>query len=492
MAYVITGTANLNKNHVSRVAYNLCDPDAVDTNNFDINCSLVCYLKQPFISGMASFFTYREDCNNNLIGTRLYTPNMFFTAIGCPTDYNEESINNNTWVGSSSHTTSHGVVDGNPAGYRIKIDVVMTAVTEGRLTAKFTTSRLMPGSLQYVSCNSITMEMTETKESASSDGYDARYYESPLMATSFNQDDCGGEVKYVKSTIALLSYHFGCSISYEPSASKCNLRTKRGGFIREYSCLVALTMPKDKTSWNPKVVQLGVNTEHCSDNDTCGCYYWDGNQLNPARSNSIDLRNVGCPDESPSSNIQRIQHAFLANSGYGSYEVVLKTIGLNSICVAARLVGISNGPWVLGTLIYLKYTSPLIMQADFTGLLAGDPVFQFYGMEFPTALVEDCQVNPIQDSVFFEPLEEKKSLVKLDEKINPVSDSNLMQAREMIRKIYKVKQKPCISLGMALEEVASCGCGGSVLHICKIHKTCRQSGNDDKVQLCWKCPDYVE
>jgi hypothetical protein len=487
MAYVISGTANLHKTHVSKVAYNLCDPDPIDTKGFDVNCSLVCYLKQPFISGMASFYTYREDCNGDLIGTRLYNGNMFFTTIGCPSDYDEESVNNNTWTGTSSHTTSHNSPD---AGFRIKIDVQMVAVSEGLLEVTYTTSRLMPETLTYVVCNSVTMTMRETAYSAASDGYDARYYEAPLMATTFNQNDCGGEVKYVKGTVVLLSYHFGCSVTYDSSAAKCNLRTKRGGFIREYSCLVALAMPKDRVSWSPQVVQLGVNNPNCWNTDSCGCYYWDGIQLNPTRSNPSDLLNVGCPNESPSSNIQRIQYAYIGYSGYGAYQVVLKTIGIGTMCVAARVVGMMSGPWVIGSLTILKYTSPFIMQADFSGLIAGDPVFQFYGMEFPTAIVENCKVNPVQDSIQFEPVEAKKLTDESEKKIIKSESPNLAQAREMIRKIYQVKQSPCVSLGMALEETASCGCGGSVLHECKKHGTCRQSGNDEKVKLCWKCSDY--
>ena len=486
MAYVISGKALLHKDHVERIGYNLCDPDPINTKGFDINCSLVCFLKQPFISGMASFYTYREDCNGDLIGTRLYNGNMFFTTIGCPSDYNEESVNNSTWTGTSSHTTSHNSPD---AGFRIKIDVVMTAISEGKLSVSYTTSRLMPETLEYVVCNSVTMDMTETPFSAASDGYDARYYEAPLMATSFNQENCGGEVKYVKGTVVLLSYHFGCSISYEPSAPKCNLRVKRGGFYREYSCLVGLVSPKDRTSWTPQVVQLGVNNPGC-ESGYCGCYYWDGYQLNPTLNNQNEFLIVGCPDEYPLSNIQRIQHAYIGYSGYGAYQVILKTVGTNAICVAARLQGIMPGPWVVGSLTILKYTSPFIMQADFTGILAGDPVFQFYGLEFPTAIVEDCLVNPIQDAIQLNTIDAEKPLIVSDKKENALFDSNLMQAREMVRKIYQVKQKPCVSLGMALEQVASCGCGGSVLHECKKHGTCRQSGNDEKVQLCWKCSDY--
>lgn len=490
MPYFISGTANLHKNHVEKLAYNLCDPDAVEPIPFDINCSLVCYLKQPYVSGVVTFYTYREDCNNDLIGTRLYAPNFFMILIGCPADYNEDSVNNNTWVGTANHTTSQGVDNvGDPAGYRLKFDAVMTANTSGTLGLSVSISRLMPGSLQYVGCNSTSFELTEV--ASTDDGDYGRNYRSPLVATSFNDNECGGEVKYVMAEIALISYHFGCSLSYENAAPKCNLRSKRGGFIREYSCLVVLASPKDKVSWTPQVAQLGVNSDNCGEADSCGCYYYDGIQMYPNREFPAELLNVGCPDESFTDRKQRIQFGYVGVSGLGSYEIILKTIGVSAICVAVRVVGITAGPWVIGSIKFLKYTSPLVMQADFTGLLAGDPVFQFYGLEFPTATVEECQVNPIQDAAYFENPEEFKTKLIEDKKGNTETEASMNKAREIVKRIYQVKKNPCVSLGMALEQVASCGCGGSVLHECKKHGTCRQSGNDEKVQLCWKCPDYA-
>jgi len=489
MAYVIGGTANLHKTHVAKIGYSLCDPDAVESKSFDVNCSLVCYLKQPYISGVVTFYTYREDCNNQLVGTRLYAPNFFMILIGCPSDYNEDSVMNNVWTGTASHTTSQGVDNlGEPAGYRLKMEAVMAALPSGNLNLSVSTSRLMPGSLQYVGCNSVGFELTEI---TGSDGEYGRNFRSPLVATSFNDNECGGEVKYVMAEVALISYHFGCSLAYQEASPKCNLRSRRGGFIREYSCLVALATPKDKTSWLPRVSQLGVNGENCGQNDNCGCYYYDGIQMFPHREFPNELLNVGCPNELPFNKIQRIQCGQIGVSGMGKYEIILKTIGIGSICVAVRVFGITAGPWVIGSLTVLKYTSPFIMQADFTGLLAGDPVFQFYGMEFPTATVEDCQVNPIQDSAYSETPEEfKTKLIENNSKESSATEESMNKAREMVKRIFQVKNKPCVSLGMALEEVASCGCGGSVLHECKIYKTCRQSGNDEKVQLCWKCSDY--
>lgn len=497
MTYVVSGYANLHKTHATKVGYNLCDPNPHESNGFDINCSLVCTLGQPFISGMASFFTYREDCDGNLINTRLLTPNMFYIPIGCPSNYNEDTPYNDTWAGSSSYTTPHGTIDGHPAGYRLKMDAVMTAISVGLLSLTITTSRLMPGSLTYVVCNSITMAMTETSASVASDGYDARYYESELLETSFDQDNCGGEVKKVRATVVLMSYHFGCSITYTPGADKCNLRTTRGGAVREYSCLVGLASPADGSTWLPQVVQLGVNPVNCHLTDRCGCYYWDGYQMHPSHSMPADLLIVGCPDEpipfaSPPSTKQRIQTAILGSSSYGSYEVVLKTIGLGSICVAARLVGMMTGPWVIGSLTIVKSVNPFIMTANFSGLLAGNPVFQFYGMEFPTSVLQDCI-----DAIAGPPPMEPHALSNLPIieappplPIPPQESPAIGKAREMVKRIYEVKARPCKSLGMALEKTASCGCGGAVLHECSTHGQCRQSGNDPKTKLCWQCPDY--
>ena len=502
MVYIVSGHANLHKTHVTSVGYNVCDPNPHESNGFDINCSLVCALGQPFISGMASFFTYREDCDGLLINTRLLAPNMFYVPIGCPNNYNEDTPYNDTWAGSINYTTSHGVIDGVVAGYRLKIDAVMTAISVGVLSLTITTSRLMPDTLEYVACNSITMAMTETPASVASDGYDARYYESELLSTSFDVDACGGEVKKVRATVVLMSYHFGCGITYTPGADKCNLRTTRGGAIREYSCLVGLASPSDGTSWLPQVVQLGVNPTNCHLTDRCGCYYWDGYQMHPSHSMPADLLIVGCPDEpipfaSPPSTKQRIQTAILGSSSYGSYEVVLKTIGLGSICVAARLIGMTTGPWVIGSLTIVKSVNPFIMTANFSGLLAGNPVFQFYGMEFPTAVLQDC-IDAIEGPPPMEPHDAPHRQFITSPSAqgstllpSPSSQSlEMVKAREMVKKIYEVKARPCVSLGMALEAAPSCGCGGGILHECSIHGECRQAGNDTKKKLCWKCDDY--
>jgi hypothetical protein len=368
MVYVVSGHANLHKTHVSGVGYNLCDPNPQDSKGFNINCSLVCSLGQPFISGMASFFTYREDCDGNLIGTRLLAPNMFFVPIGCPSNFNEDSPYNDTWAGSVMVTTSHGATPGFIAGYRLKIDAVMTAMSPGLLSLTITTSRLMPDSLTYVVCNSITMAMTETALSVASDGYDARYYESELLDTSFDQDSCGGEVKKVRANVTLLSYHFGCSVKYEEGADKCNLRTRVGSFIREYSCLVGLIKPPEGDSWSPQVVQFGVNNPGCEVAHNCNCLYLGSLGDIYLEGNAAAFKYVGCPDEYPSSNPQRIQSAYIGYTGFGAYQIVLKTINLGAICVAARLMGIMPGPWIIGSLTTIKSVNPLIIQASFSGL----------------------------------------------------------------------------------------------------------------------------
>jgi hypothetical protein len=427
---------------------------------------------------------------------------MFFVPIGCPDNYNEDTPYNDTWAGSINYTTSHGVIDSVVAGYRLKIDAVMTAISVGVLSLTITTSRLMPDTLEYVACNSITMAMTETPASVASDGYDARYYESELLETSFNVDACGGEVKKVRATVVLMSYHFGCGITYTPGADKCNLRTTRGGAIREYSCLVGLASPSDGTSWLPQVVQLGVNPANCHLTDRCGCYYWDGYQMHPSHSMPADLLIVGCPNEpapysSPPSTKQRIQTAIIGSSSYGSYEVVLKTIGLGSICVAARLIGMTTGAWVIGSLTIVKSVNPFIMNANFSGLLPGNPVFQFYGMEFPTAVLQDC-IDAIDGPPPMEPHDAPHRQFITEPSVqgstllpSPSSQSlEMIKAREMVKKIYEVKARPCVNLGMALETAPSCGCGGGILHECSTHGECRQAGNDTKKKLCWKCDDY--
>jgi hypothetical protein len=51
----------------------------------------------------------------------------------------------------------------------------------------------------------------------------------------------------------------------------------------------------------------------------------------------------------------------------------------------------------------------------------------------------------------------------------------------------------CQHLGDKLELKTTCpvGCGGGTeLHACGIHGTCRRYGNDETVMTCWRCPEY--
>lgn len=68
---------------------------------------------------------------------------------------------------------------------------------------------------------------------------------------------------------------------------------------------------------------------------------------------------------------------------------------------------------------------------------------------------------------------------------------------EQLEKLGKIKgviRRPCLSLGQALEERASCGCGGTaaLLHACHVHGRCRpyspRQGLPDR--LCVDCPEY--
>jgi len=200
---------------------------------------------------------------------------------------------------------------------------------------------------------------------------------------------------------------------------------------------------------------------------------------------------VGCPDEYPASNTQNIQYG-----ESGNYRVVLKTIKDGAICVGASY---QRQPWVVGTLTVLKNTNPFIMQASFSSL-PGSPIFQFYGMEFPTTLIEEC-INGMTGPPPMEP-HDAISWLRLNastlqnEDVKPLPPSTppdnpaILQAREMVKKIYEIKNRPCINLGMALEAAPSCGCGGGILHQCSTHGECRQAGNDTKKKLCWKCDEY--
>lgn len=48
--------------------------------------------------------------------------------------------------------------------------------------------------------------------------------------------------------------------------------------------------------------------------------------------------------------------------------------------------------------------------------------------------------------------------------------------------------RPCVHLGMVLEEKPSCGCGPR--HACAKHGECVTTGSTDKWTICSVCPDY--
>jgi len=478
-SFLVTGFANLHKTHVEKPAYNLCDPEASDAKGFDLACSLVCYLGEAFISGAVTYSLYSEACDGVPVDTFLYAPSEFTFPIGCSPNYDDTVMLNNTWVGTGSVSTSHGITD---HGYKIKLDATMIAVAPGQLVLTVVTSRLMPGTLLWSECNTQAMALSETPESAASDGYFARYFESALTATTFSGVDCSDEVKYVKSRIILMSYRFGCATGNPQSAPKCALRSLRGGIHRLYSCLVCLITPAARYAWTPQVVQMGNNPIDCGDaaGTGCGCYEWDGVIITPNHQTKEDVLNIGCPDEAPDTNIQQIQYAFGGNNSFGTYQIILKSINrTGAMCIAARIFG--QPTWILGTLTVLQEVDPFIMQANYTGLLDGDPVFQFYGMEFPTAAVREC-VASVNESAP-PPLEPHDSTTQM---MIPA----FSLAREMATRMQSVRTRPCVSLGMALEDSPSCGCGGGILHQCGVHGECRQAGNDPEKKLCWKCDDY--
>jgi len=199
----------------------------------------------------------------------------------------------------------------------------------------------------------------------------------------------------------------------------------------------------------------------------------------------------------PTSNVQRLQMVSVGVSGMGKYEIILKTVVLGAICVAVRVVGTTTGRWVIGTLTVVQGVGPLIMVANFSGLLAGDPIFRFYGAEFPSAAIEDC-VNALTGPPPMEPHDAPhRQFIAAPASQggaplpSPTQSLDMTKAREMVRKIYEVKARPCINLGMALETAPSCGCGGGILHRCSVHGDCRQAGNDPKKKLCWQCDDYA-
>jgi hypothetical protein len=63
-----------------------------------------------------------------------------------------------------------------------------------------------------------------------------------------------------------------------------------------------------------------------------------------------------------------------------------------------------------------------------------------------------------------------------------------------VKEIVRVMKNPCYHLGIALEDVPSCGCGGksAVKHECKIFGVCRPYARDKTIQNCVGCPQYKQ
>lgn len=67
---------------------------------------------------------------------------------------------------------------------------------------------------------------------------------------------------------------------------------------------------------------------------------------------------------------------------------------------------------------------------------------------------------------------------------------------EQLAKLEQIKsviKRPCVHLGMALEEKASCGCGGkpALLHECSVYERCRPyAPRQHEVRECVGCDRY--
>lgn len=70
------------------------------------------------------------------------------------------------------------------------------------------------------------------------------------------------------------------------------------------------------------------------------------------------------------------------------------------------------------------------------------------------------------------------------------------EKRSEVERIKKIILKPCLHLGMALEEKPSCGCNGSksaILHECARHGKCRPyAPRQNENRQCIECPDYID
>lgn len=513
--FFVSSSVALHKTHVEKPGFNICDPTpAVSAKIFDMNCSLVCTLGELFVDGGIMFSRLRihpDECDGEDRGTR-WISQLHMVSIGCPSDYDEESpANNNTWVGSNVVVHGQGKdfdnkfptpeiprmpYDWGPDfSVPIKTDVTMTAIAPGHVGLTITTLRLMPDTNTYFTCGSVTMSCFETDWSVANKGNGGRTYASEITEASYDAEKCGGDLRYMHAQVSLRAYDFGCSTINDEFGEKCNLKSG----AKTYSCLVCLVTPKTPLAWNPYVVQLGVNSQSCLQYGIgCGCFKYQDQKIFPApQYQSFDplfFVDAGCPDEIPHTNKQRIQYGYSSEWPSGKQiHIMLKTVENGALCVAAKTVDEYNveSPWIIGSLSSVQSFSPFIMKADFSGLIAGDPVFQFYGMEFPTALIQEC-IDTVEQPAGPPPLEPHGRTLTLEPApTKQFSDRpEVIAAKAMAKKMQSVRASPCINLGMALETAPSCGCGGGILHQCSVHGECRQAGNDLKKKLCWKCDDY--
>jgi hypothetical protein len=487
---VIPAEATAHGTHVIAVAKYICAPPTIGYSvpvTFD--CALACTaIGWPMQMGILTIDFYTDDptCPSAGVSRSKYFPQMVTMGLGCrPGNPSPEGI----WQGE--YFSSVTLISGPPAyGMSFRIRAVMTVNVDASVSVFITIDRLVPnsefvpppanGSNVYVECGNFSTTLTRLIDpSADPLARNVSWVMTNPNQVSFNTGGgyCETDIRSANATVVLMPYKLGCDgRANAGTQSNCALDT---GY-RTYSCMAVLIKPSTAGAFRPQWSQMGVNT---GDDRRC----FEGNNAGPSATpfaisaqlspppiypDLMELLNCSCPNENAViSDKQQIQFTRCAG-----FDVVLKSVNKSDPCLAVRPSGNGN-PWQIGA-----YTVDSVVKAQ-TGhwiatcsfpTMAGAPNVVIYGLEFPTGILAECVPIPsLGEQVFSMP------------PIVPPS------AKELMAKINKVKELPCIHLGQQLETTPSCGCSGGNLYECAKHGKCRVQGNTIEMN-CWRCPDYID
>lgn len=445
---------------------------------------------------------------------------QLYVSFGCPS---KDPITDGVWQGESYYDGVALNSGGISYGLTLKTCARMVVNLDGSLSVNVEISRIAPaddihppppsGENQVIPCGTISTTLGwfyPTAEINTTRIYTKPGGTTPNQLIDFNvtnPDKCPLDVKSVRLTLVMNPYKVGCNGAAEGYLeTDCSLDAG----TKTYSCFSALIKPSEPGRFFPVWLQLGVNGDPEAGNH--GCFNGSNSgtglipptpaYINPAPLSGYppadDLMNCGCPGENKvTRDSQQIQYGTTAGTfgtGVGDpvYEIVVKSVNKGAPCVAMRLAGVGN-PWTVGAVSLnnsiLNETGHWVATATFPTLL-GSPVAIIYGLQFPNGIIANC-VSGSPGNVVGAPQPQEIIENKLPEQSQAIPQEILNKVQETKAKMKKVKDNPCIHLGMALETTPSCGCSGGILHKCSVHGSCRISGNTKEMN-CWRCPDYID